>query len=152
MNLPHGGEERILYRPGDDADAGQSPVSTVTFTVKAQGGGANLATNSATITMVKNKVLTLEIPLLDPKKCSNAAPVDCSTLPNVASTENGWFCANGVCNVASGCQAKFGDCDGNPSNGCETPLTDANNCGGCSLACTVGKTCVLQPSQSYKCM
>jgi len=40
-------------------------------------------------------------------------------------------CVSGVCKIAS-CTAGFGDCNGNPSDGCETNLaTDPSNCGAC---------------------
>jgi len=34
------------------------------------------------------------------------------------------------------CESGFGDCDGEPINGCETPLTGVNNCTGCGVACS----------------
>ncbi|MFK7986443.1 MAG: hypothetical protein AB8I08_10455 [Sandaracinaceae bacterium] len=33
------------------------------------------------------------------------------------------------------CDALFGDCDGDPSNGCETRLTDPDACGACDTTC-----------------
>jgi hypothetical protein len=45
-------------------------------------------------------------------------------------------CAAGACTVGS-CDAGFGDCDGDPSNGCEVNLrTDATHCGACPTRCT----------------
>jgi len=44
------------------------------------------------------------------------------------------LCQNGTCTVAS-CQGLFGDCDGNPQNGCETPLDSLASCGTCGLGC-----------------
>ena len=47
-------------------------------------------------------------------------------------------CAAGRCTVAS-CNAGFGDCDGDPSNGCETNLnTTAASCGACGSRCALG--------------
>jgi Stigma-specific protein, Stig1 len=44
-------------------------------------------------------------------------------------------CAAGLC-VRGACETGFGDCDGNPANGCEAALgTDARNCGRCGVAC-----------------
>ncbi len=45
-------------------------------------------------------------------------------------------CENGTCSCAAG----FGDCDGDPTNGCEAPLSAAPNCGACGLTCANG-TC-----------
>jgi RHS repeat-associated protein len=53
--------------------------------------------------------------------CGNA----CATGPNMSTS-----CVGGAC--AYGCQAGYGDCDGNPSNGCETA-------GGCHITCPAGK-------------
>ncbi len=51
-------------------------------------------------------------------------------------------CVNSQCEVA-GCQAGFADCDGNHLNGCEVNIaSDANNCGGCGIACGMNLVCV----------
>jgi hypothetical protein len=43
---------------------------------------------------------------------------------------------SGECQVAS-CNAGFGNCNGDPTDGCETVLSnDRNNCGACGLTCT----------------
>ncbi|MEI8256715.1 MAG: hypothetical protein WCJ30_13655, partial [Deltaproteobacteria bacterium] len=55
-------------------------------------------------------------------------------------------CTSGSCTMAA-CNADFADCDGNPSNGCETNTnTDNGNCGECSTAsastaCPSGQLC-----------
>jgi hypothetical protein len=51
-------------------------------------------------------------------------------LPNATAA-----CASGACVVAQ-CNAGFGDCDGNPANGCETSLAGSvSHCGRCGNAC-----------------
>ncbi|MFO0625452.1 MAG: FG-GAP-like repeat-containing protein [Polyangiales bacterium] len=68
--------------------------------------------------------------LTSPAHCGRCA-ASCS-LANATPS-----CASGVCGVAS-CNAGFGNCDGNPSNGCETNTgTSASHCGACGNACTV---------------
>ncbi|MBL8602616.1 MAG: hypothetical protein JNK72_11900 [Myxococcales bacterium] len=48
-------------------------------------------------------------------------------------------CANGACGLGA-CNPGFGNCDGDPSNGCETNLnTDVNHCGRCSAACATNR-------------
>lgn len=42
-------------------------------------------------------------------------------------------CNNGVCQPQ--CHAGFGNCDGNPNNGCETSTTTTSNCGVCGRMC-----------------
>jgi hypothetical protein len=60
--------------------------------------------------------------------------INCNQLPNVA----GATCAGGGCTNLS-CDPGFGDCDGDPSTGCETDLTtDSLHCGQCNAACTDG--------------
>jgi hypothetical protein len=49
-------------------------------------------------------------------------------------------CGAGQCQIAS-CDSGFGDCDGNPQNGCETTLNTTNHCGACGTVCAVGSTC-----------
>ncbi|MDB4928975.1 MAG: putative neutral zinc metalloprotease, partial [Myxococcaceae bacterium] len=50
-------------------------------------------------------------------------------------------CAAGACAVAA-CAPTFGDCNGNPSDGCEVNgYTNPAHCGGCGRACAAGQTC-----------
>jgi hypothetical protein len=52
------------------------------------------------------------------------------------------------------CGAAVGDCDRDPSNGCETPLDTTSDCGACGAACpeiaNAIATCAL-PACSYEC-
>ena len=43
-------------------------------------------------------------------------------------------CSSGTCGIAA-CDAGFGDCNNNPSDGCETPLDSVTHCGGCGVPC-----------------
>jgi hypothetical protein len=63
----------------------------------------------------------------------------CTTIPNGNPA-----CVNGVC-VLAACNSGFGDCDGDPANGCETNLlSSATNCGSCGRVCVV-------PNASARC-
>lgn len=53
-------------------------------------------------------------------------------------------CQSGRCEVGS-CIGANGDCDGDPSNGCETPLRSVSDCGACRSACP------LRPFSSARC-
>jgi hypothetical protein len=65
--------------------------------------------------------------------CGNA----CSSPANGSAA-----CVAGTCGVSS-CNAGWGNCDGNVSNGCETELrSNPNNCGSCGHVCPVGFSCV----------
>jgi cysteine-rich repeat protein len=63
--------------------------------------------------------------------------IDCNNeLPNTVSAQ----CVMGACSNPA-CAPGFGDCDGDPTNGCETDVTtDPAHCGRCSTA-TVDASC-----------
>lgn len=50
---------------------------------------------------------------------------------------SGGTCVDGVCTGVS-CDPGWGDCDGDPSTGCEAALTSADHCGNCGAPCTAG--------------
>ncbi|MDP3273782.1 MAG: hypothetical protein Q8Q09_01210 [Deltaproteobacteria bacterium] len=61
----------------------------------------------------------------------------CGACGRTCSYANGTAaCSAGTCALAS-CQTGFGNCDGNPANGCETALNTTSNCGACGSACTI---------------
>jgi hypothetical protein len=64
-------------------------------------------------------------------------PEHCGACGNACAAANATpSCAEGTC-VIDACDPGFGDCDGVPSNGCETDTTSsAAHCGGCGMACT----------------
>jgi hypothetical protein len=65
--------------------------------------------------------------------CGNACPVR----PNARAA----VCLKGQC--GSQCQPGFGDCNGNPLDGCEADLLrDPADCGACGNACANGQSCV----------
>ena len=60
---------------------------------------------------------------------------------NVMPVANGIAtCVSTVCSV-SACLTGFDNCDGIPANGCETPLTSVQNCGGCGVVCAANQVC-----------
>jgi len=62
--------------------------------------------------------------------CSGTTQCDPCNLPNAKAT-----CGNGLCVIES-CLGDYQDCDGNPTNGCESnKFTDSNNCGSCGKDC-----------------
>jgi hypothetical protein len=50
-------------------------------------------------------------------------------------------CSDGTCQTGT-CDEGFADCDGAPSNGCETALNDATHCGSCTNSCPSGTACL----------
>lgn len=62
--------------------------------------------------------------------CGNS----CTNLPHVSGATS--CTASGQCSFpSSACATGWADCDGNPSNGCETDITQPATCGSCSNAC-----------------
>jgi hypothetical protein len=50
-------------------------------------------------------------------------------------------CVDGKCVIAA-CREGFGDCDGDPLNGCETDIhASQRHCGSCGNACQAGEVC-----------
>ena len=74
----------------------------------------------------------------------NTDVANCGGCRVACSRANGTpSCAGGACAIA--CSAGFSNCDGDPSDGCETATgTDARNCGAC------GNTCML-PNATATC-
>jgi hypothetical protein len=74
----------------------------------------------------------------DSADCGVDADVDAgSACPNGCANDHGSTrCAAGQCEPI--CAAGFADCDGDPSNGCETDLGTEDNCGACGSACKLG--------------
>ncbi len=66
-------------------------------------------------------------------------------------TNTRYGCIGGECGKVK-CESGFMDCDGNPSNGCETSTLSSDNCGGCGNACAPGLECrgnkVMKPTCS----
>ena len=64
-------------------------------------------------------------------------PANCGRCGNACSFANaGATCNAGVCALGA-CNAGFGNCDGQASNGCETSLTaNVSNCGACGNVCS----------------
>jgi hypothetical protein len=91
---------------------------------------------------------------------SNGCEVDldtsldhCGTCGTACSDVNGSStCESGSCVIA--CDNAFGDCDGNPLNGCEEDLGAIPNCGACGEDCTLpnaSSTCEQQTCSFQTC-
>jgi len=80
-----------------------------------------------------------------------SSPTNCRACGTVCAVD---LYAAGQCDLTEGCydcnggQGKwYGNCDGNPLNGCEAHLwTDASNCGGCGNICPPGYSCAGYPA------
>ena len=71
---------------------------------------------------------------IDVQNCGSCGTT--CTAPNATTA-----CVNGTCRMVA-CTPGFGDCNGNPNDGCETSLNNNINCGRCGLVCPPGTSCV----------
>ena len=61
----------------------------------------------------------------------------CGTVCVVGAHVSTNACTSGSCKVT--CDSGYGDCDGDPANGCEVNVdTDPSNCGTCGHVCSGG--------------
>lgn len=75
---------------------------------------------------------------------SNGCEVDSSTSTascgacgvTCANAHGATQCVSGLCTPI--CDPGYGDCDGDPGNGCERALDTTLDCGGCGIACGTG--------------
>lgn len=58
----------------------------------------------------------------------------CGTVCDLANASES--CATGACAIAA-CDAGFGDCNTNPTDGCEQSLNVLDHCGACGARCTI---------------
>jgi hypothetical protein len=83
--------------------------------------------------------------LNDDAHCGGCAN-DCALLAHTTMTA----CSAGACEVMQ-CATDYADCDSLESNGCETNLTTASDCGACGVVCSGSSMCALQQSGGYAC-
>lgn len=64
-------------------------------------------------------------------------PTNCGACGATCKNEHGaTTCVDGACKPE--CATGYADCDGDPKNGCETPVsTSLTDCGGCGMACAL---------------
>jgi hypothetical protein len=70
----------------------------------------------------------------DPQHCGACQGAMCTTANGIPGCSAG-HCSTGSCNTG------FGDCNGNPADGCETMVNTNANCGMCGNACMAAQTC-----------
>jgi hypothetical protein len=108
-------------RSSETANDDERPEATICYTITCQTGYADC---NGTGTDGCETDLT-----------SSAA--NCGACGNACSIPSGTAaCVDSACAIGS-CTAPYADCDGNVANGCETVLTDDDNCGGCGVACAL---------------
>ncbi|MBN1656541.1 MAG: C-type lectin domain-containing protein [Deltaproteobacteria bacterium] len=118
-------------RSNQTRDAGGSPE-----------GGNPKADAAADGNCRPNPDATAECPVICDESC-NGEDDDCDGLTDEGDTDllcslsNAKArCDQGECLIVE-CVGRFGDCDRNPDNGCETALDEVENCGSCGNNCDV---------------
>jgi hypothetical protein len=80
-----------------------------------------------------------------------SSPANCGTCGKTCQFAHGvGVCKAGVCTLGA-CAGGFGDCDGDPANGCEQRLDTSQHCGACGRGCALphatsacaGSTCAI---------
>jgi hypothetical protein len=148
----------VQYRPSIGADATQCGANTlqcsnfccaeglVNATTTCNAGTCEVVCNSGFGNCSKNYASGCESNLNnDALHCGSCANSCVAQMPNASVS-----CQSGTCHLDS-CQPNYGNCDNNPSNGCETLLNTNANCGGCGQACSSGQTCTFNPFGYYSC-
>ncbi len=109
--------------PTDDA----SPISPDGATMEGAADDGPSATDDA-------PAASDDGPLGDgsPGSPGDGGPSTCS--PACVNPHGTTACEGAACVPA--CAAGYGDCDGDPADGCETPTTTTANCGTCGKVCT----------------
>lgn len=87
--------------------------------------------------------------LNDAEHCGSSETNCYSTVVNA----KGVSCDQGICTALTCIDEKFGDCDNNWMNGCETALTVPNNqhCNACGHSCSNGMECQINSVSSLDC-
>ncbi|MEZ4309307.1 MAG: fibrinogen-like YCDxxxxGGGW domain-containing protein [Polyangiaceae bacterium] len=91
-------------------------------------GGCNLVCNAGTADCDGQSANGCETDTTTLANCG-ACGATCAAGANATAS-----CATGTCQ--STCAAGFGDCNGNPVDGCESALSAITSCGACGVTCT----------------
>lgn len=127
---PSNGCETNVERDVKNCGSCASVCSTVNGTPSCTAGSCTMTCNSGWGDCDNNPNDGCESDLATNAAHCGRCDVSCSNDHGSAD------CADGKC--VPNCGTGFGDCDGVPANGCESPLlTDANNCGKCSNVCSL---------------
>jgi len=70
----------------------------------------------------------------DANNCGSCGNVCASDATNPGLHDSG-ACVGGGCTVGT-CDPHWANCNGNVSDGCETPINTVTNCGGCGIVCS----------------
>jgi hypothetical protein len=136
----------LLYLPGHaftcyTGGAGEFEFPQLppgSYTLHIEGGSAGVQNIAFSITAGATNAMG--IVTLGPN--TQTDPNNCGACGNLCGSLNDTpSCVAGQCQLA--CDSGYGDCDANPSNGCETSLNNPSHCGSCSNVCSAAHTSAL---------
>lgn len=103
-------------------------------------------------------------PKLNDQNCGTCGNACDPTGGGRAPVPNAYYgCVGGECGAETAsvtqlikylkCSPAYGNCDSDPSNGCEADLRERENCGGCGNTCDPGQECKKEPTSGlFMCM
>ncbi len=127
-----------------DPDNGcETPVNTLTDCGSCDSGcdllnaGESCSTGSCLITSCNSGFADCNSIDADGCEINTGNDVNnCGSCGHVCSNAHGTTqCVDGAC--VPSCGGLWGDCDGNPDNGCERPLNTLSDCGSCNSGCSL---------------
>jgi hypothetical protein len=128
LNFPAGDNIRFSVQSPASCNGGTTPADTNVIVEYSMGPGPANACGSGQQECGTGNSFMCVSSQYDPNNCGQCAFV-CQSGPNATPV-----CTLGACGL--NCSTGYGNCDGNPTNGCETNLnTSIANCGACGNAC-----------------
>ncbi|MGE0789820.1 MAG: hypothetical protein AB7S26_29375, partial [Sandaracinaceae bacterium] len=99
-------------------------------------GGCSLIQDPGQFTFVDDA--SMDAAARDAGPNTDGGPGECTTASDCPPRSHATLvCTGGTCSLGS-CEPGYGDCDGDPANGCETNTdTELDHCGACDASCTV---------------
>lgn len=105
---------------------GENPFVLIPYVPPAEGSDQDMAADGGVVRPVD--------PFFEDRpRCESSA--EACLLPGAVGA-----CVNGRCSLVV-CELGRGDCDGDPTNGCEVDLTISSSCGSCFETCSEQQTC-----------
>jgi hypothetical protein len=126
---------------GNDLNGCETPLNTLTscggcgIGCAIPNAGASCATGSCALTTCTVGYGNCDGGLANGCETALTTLANCGGCGAVCARANAAeSCTGGTCTLGA-CDPGYGNCDGDPSNGCEAPLNSLGNCGGCGTVC-----------------
>ncbi len=131
----------IAEKPDPTSSGFGAPDSSIDSGVEASLPEGTLmcpvTTCSSPYATCPSSAFPCDVDLMTDNDNCGACGVECGG-PNIGHSK--WSCVEGKC--AFSCDdPEWRNCDDNPTNGCESPTNDVDNCGACGNKCADGLVC-----------